>query len=114
MYDAKLTSVDANEADDIVRVIQTVEDQGSWSLLPVRIQLPGREDAIITIDKNLYVANINDKLYRAFGFGKYYLGVITNGVAIPANGNLTMEYLINNNAKLTVAEEVWDDGLGIV
>ena len=108
MYDVNLKSVETNEADDIVRVIQTKEDHGAWSLFPARVQLPGREDAIITIDKNITVADVNTKLYRAFGFGKYYLGVIVNGIATPANGSLTMGYLNENNAHLAVVEEVWD------
>ena len=101
MYDVKLNSVEANEADNIVRVIQTVEDQGSWNLFPARIQLPGREDAIITIDKNVTVAEINTKLIRAFGFGKYYLGVIEDGIATPVNPHFTMGYFKSCKLYLT-------------
>ena len=107
MYDVNLRSVEVTEADNIVRVIQDVQDPGSWSLFPARVYLPGGEDAIVTIDRNTTVAEINMKLYRAFGFGSYFFGLVVDGTVIPANGSLYMGYLNDNNNIFIVVEDIF-------
>ena len=107
MYDVNLKSVEVNETNNIVRVIQSVQNPGSWSLFPTRVYLPGGEDAIVTIDRNTTVAEMNMKLYRAFGFGTYYMGLAVDGTVTPANGSLTMGYLNDNNNVLVVVEDIF-------
>ena len=52
--------------DEVVRAIESNVDDGYWSIFPCRIRLPGKKDAVVTMDKNITVSQINARLRCSF------------------------------------------------
>ena len=98
--------------DEVVRVIESTIDDGYWSIFPCRIRLPGKKDAVVTMDKNITVSEVNARLDAAFGFRAYFLGDWYDGEVLPISPGKTMRELdeFGTDFAIAVGVEHWDDG----
>ena len=98
--------------DEVVRAIESNVDDGYWSIFPCRIRLPGKKDAVVTMDKNITVSQINARLDAAFGFRAYFLGEWHDGEIMPICPENTMRELdeFGTDFAIAVGVEHWDDG----
>ena len=99
----------------IVEAIESREDNGMWSLFPIRVKLPESQEVIVMMNRNDTAGDINGRLNNVFGFRSYYVGVLVKGQTIPVSPHLLMIDLDSAGSEVTVSTgiEEWSDGIEI-
>ena len=99
----------------IIEAIQTSEDDGMWNLFPIRVKLPGSQEAVVMMNRNDTAGDINTKLNDVFGFRSYYVGVLAKGQTIPVSPHLLMIDIDNAGSEVTISTgiEEWGEGVEI-
>ena len=99
----------------IIDAIETREDDGMWNLFPIRVKLPGSQEAVVMMNRNDTAGNINARLNDVFGFRSYLVGVLVKGQTIPVSPHLLMIELDNAGSEVTISTgiEEWGEGFEI-
>ena len=78
--------------------------------------MPGnRCVGVVTMDRNVTISELNQRLDVSFSYRAYYIGRYVNGEILPNDPGMTMRELdvIGTDFAIGVGTEEWNDGIDL-
>ena len=102
--------------NELVRCIESNLEGGYSTIFACRIRMPGnRCVGVVTMDRNVTISELNQRLDVSFSYRAYYMGRYVNGEILPNDPGMTMRELdvIGTDFAIGVGTEEWNDGIDL-